>query len=38
MVWSNWDVNELKAMADKISAEGSPNLTHGLIGWPNLLG
>jgi hypothetical protein len=36
-VWGNWDVDELKAMANQITADGSSNLTHGLIGWPTLL-
>ncbi|KAL6817401.1 hypothetical protein V8C40DRAFT_268909 [Trichoderma camerunense] len=33
-VWASWDVNELKDMTAKI--EGTSNLTHGLIGWPNI--
>jgi hypothetical protein len=31
-VWANWDVNELKAQAETISA--GPQLTSGSIGWP----
>ncbi len=30
-VWSNWDVDELKAMAPEI--ESSDRFTHGLLGW-----
>ncbi|KAK8014315.1 hypothetical protein PG990_007611 [Apiospora arundinis] len=31
-VWSNWDVTELKAMRESISATGKLNI--GLVGWP----
>jgi len=31
-VWSNWDVDELKAKREEL--EGTPNLTLGLLGWP----
>lgn len=31
-VWSNWDVDELKAKKDEI--ESSPLLTVNCIGWP----
>jgi hypothetical protein len=31
-VWSNWDVDELKAKREEL--EGTPNLTLGLVGWP----
>ncbi|KAK8050691.1 short chain dehydrogenase [Apiospora phragmitis] len=31
-VWSNWDVTELKAMKESISASGKLNI--GLVGWP----
>jgi hypothetical protein len=33
MVWSNWDVDELKVKRDKITSDpGYLNL--GMIGWP----
>jgi len=32
LVWSNWDVDELKAMKEEI--EGTPKFTFGLLGWP----
>jgi hypothetical protein len=32
LVWANWDVDELKAKADEISA-GS-QMTAGIDGWP----
>jgi hypothetical protein len=31
-IWCNWDVDELKQMAPKITS--SPFLTLGLEGWP----
>ncbi|KAK8135352.1 short chain dehydrogenase protein [Apiospora sp. TS-2023a] len=31
-VWANWDVTELKAMRESISATGKLNI--GLVGWP----
>lgn len=31
-VWANWDVEELKAMAEEI--EGNKRFTLGLLGWP----
>lgn len=32
MLWSNWDVDELKAKADRIRSDGSL-LTSGVDGW-----
>jgi len=32
LVWSNWDVDELKAMKKEI--EGTAKFTFGLLGWP----
>jgi hypothetical protein len=32
LVWSNWDVDELKAMEKEI--EGTDKFTLGLFGWP----
>lgn len=32
-IWSNWDVEELKARADEIA--GSDLLTMQLVGWPS---
>jgi hypothetical protein len=31
-IWSNWDVDELKAKKDELL--NSPQLTVGLLGWP----
>jgi hypothetical protein len=31
-VWANWDVDELKARADEIQADGL--LTGSVLGWP----
>jgi hypothetical protein len=31
-VWANWDIDELKALAEKI--EGTAYLNIGLVGWP----
>jgi hypothetical protein len=33
-VWTNWDVDELKAKAAEI--QNSPLFTIGLTGWPSL--
>lgn len=32
LVWANWDVDELKALA--LDIEGSRIFTIGLLGWP----
>jgi hypothetical protein len=32
LVWSNWDVDELKAMEEEI--EETDKFTFGLLGWP----
>jgi hypothetical protein len=32
MLWSNWDVDELKAQ--KTDFEGTPKFIVGLLGWP----
>jgi len=32
LVWSNWDVDELKAMKKEI--ECTAKFTFGLLGWP----
>ncbi|KAJ9615597.1 hypothetical protein H2200_001672 [Cladophialophora chaetospira] len=34
LVWANWDVDEMKAKAEKI--QGSPVFTIGLAGWPSM--
>lgn len=31
-LWSNWDVDELKRMAEKV--KGNNELVSGLAGWP----
>ena len=31
-LWSNWDVDELKARAKEL--ESGPQLSIGLVGWP----
>lgn len=32
VLWSNWDVDELKAQ--KVEFEGTPKFMLGLLGWP----
>jgi hypothetical protein len=32
VVWSNWDIDELKAMKKEV--EGTVKFTFGLLGWP----